>query len=68
MAKLQSSQRRRFLHTLGAGGVLAGTAAAIGHVNLTQADAPPAKDDDNEAARSYRETDHIRAFYATLRD
>jgi len=67
MNRPHDAQRRRFLRTLGAGGALAGTAAVIGHVSLSQADAPPAPD--REAAdKLYRETDHIRTYYATLRD
>lgn len=60
-------QRRRFLRTLGLGTAAAGAAASIGHVTFVQADqttdAVPADPDTH-----YRETDHVRAFYATLRD
>ncbi|HET8790677.1 MAG TPA: twin-arginine translocation pathway signal [Modicisalibacter sp.] len=60
-------QRRRFLRTLGLGTAAAGAAASIGHVTFVQADQSTdavATDPDTH----YRETDHVRAFYATLRD
>ncbi|QFU01622.1 hypothetical protein FIU83_08230 [Halomonas sp. THAF5a] len=67
MSSTRNPQRRRFLMTLGAGTAAAGAAAAVGHVTLaqaeTRAEAPQA-----EPSREYRETPHIRAFYATLRD
>ncbi|PMR70627.1 twin-arginine translocation signal domain-containing protein [Halomonas heilongjiangensis] len=66
MNKTRNPQRRRFLKTLGVGTAAAGAAAAVGHVTLVQAEtaAGPLAD----TSRQYRETDHIRAFYATLRD
>ncbi|RCV87537.1 twin-arginine translocation pathway signal [Billgrantia montanilacus] len=76
MNKTNNPQRRRFLKTLGvgtaaagaaaAGAAAAGAAAAVGHVTLVQAEnkAEPVVD----TAQGYRETDHIRTFYATLRD
>ncbi|WP_416140627.1 twin-arginine translocation signal domain-containing protein [Halomonas sp. HK25] len=67
MNRSHDAQRRRFLRTLGAGGALAGTATVIGHVSLSQADAPSSPDRES-ANRNYRETDHIRTYYATLRD
>jgi len=54
------------MKTIGLGTAAAGAAAAAGHVTLANADDAPAKRD--EASLNYRETDHIRAFYATLRD
>lgn len=65
-ANIPDTERRRFLRLLGAGG----TAMAVGQAPFTQAAAV-------EQARAnvqkstpevprYRETDHIRAFYATL--
>ncbi|MCE9662351.1 twin-arginine translocation signal domain-containing protein [Halomonas sp. M5N1S17] len=66
MNKTNNPQRRRFLKTLGLGTAAAGAAAAVGHVTLVQAEnkAEPVVD----TAQGYRETDHIRTFYATLRD
>lgn len=60
-------QRRRFLRTLGLGTAAAGAAAGLGHVTFVQAD----QSTDAvtvETDTHYRETDHVRAFYATLRD
>ena len=62
----QNPDRRRFMKTIGLGTAAAGAAAAVGHVTLANADDVPAKRD--ETSLNYRETDHIRAFYATLRD
>ncbi len=67
MNKNHSSQRRRFLKTLGVGTAAAGTAAAVGHVTLVQAETPRTEPHADKA-QGYRETDHIRTFYATLRD
>ncbi|TLF53410.1 twin-arginine translocation signal domain-containing protein [Halomonas urmiana] len=67
MPSTRNPQRRRFLKTLGAGTAAAGAAAAVGHVTLAQADAKP-ETPQAEPSREYRETPHIRAFYATLRD
>lgn len=66
MRKHHNPQRRKFLRTLGVGTAAAGAAAAIGHVTLAQANDNDDKTPD-ESLR-YRETDHVRAFYATLRD
>ncbi|MBF7052395.1 twin-arginine translocation signal domain-containing protein [Halomonas sp. KAO] len=67
MRATSNPERRRFLKALGVGTAAAGTAAAVGHVTLVQAEdeqkAAPEKADTH-----YRETPHIRAFYATLRD
>lgn len=67
MNKTNNPQRRRFLKTLGVGTAAAGAAAAVGHVTLVQAETPRAESPADKA-QGYRETDHIRTFYATLRD
>jgi len=67
MPSTRNPQRRRFLKTLGVGTAAAGAAAAVGHVTLAQADTKP-EAPQSEPSREYRETPHIRAFYATLRD
>ncbi|PMR78942.1 twin-arginine translocation pathway signal [Halomonas urumqiensis] len=66
MEQARNPQRRHFLKTLGVGTAAAGTAAAIGHVTFVHAEneSKPVAD----TSRSYHETDHIRSFYATLRD
>ncbi|APX93047.1 twin-arginine translocation pathway signal [Halomonas sp. 1513] len=66
MPDQHNPQRRRFLRVMGIGGAAAGTAAVIGNVTLVQADKPASEQQDTSL--NYRETDHIRAFYATLRD
>lgn len=60
-------QRRRFLKVLGVGSVTAGVAAGITHVSLAQAEGD-AKDSQDQQVDGYRETQHIRDFYASLRD
>ena len=45
----------------------AGAAVAVGHVTLAQADDKSPVERDKQAV-NYRETDHIRAYYASLRD
>lgn len=65
--KHANPDRRRFLRNLGLGTAAAGAAASIGHVTFVHAksdEAAPQAD----AQTHYHETDHIRAFYATLRD
>lgn len=67
MSETRNPERRRFLKTLGVGTAAAGAAAAVGHVTLAQAES----DKTDKVAKTsdlYRETPHIRAFYATLRD
>ena len=59
---------RRVVVPLMAGGMLAGTAAAIGHVTLSQADGVESSPEARPESANYRETDHVRAYYATLRD
>ncbi|EPC04450.1 hypothetical protein L861_03750 [Litchfieldella anticariensis FP35 = DSM 16096] len=66
MRKTRNPERRRFLKTLGMGTAAAGAAATVGHITLAEAETAPAKN--TETSQQYRETDHIRTFYATLRD
>lgn len=61
-----NSERRRFMKTLGLGAAAAGAAAAVDHVTLAQADTAPVKKEKQTV--NYRETDHVRAYYASLRD
>lgn len=67
MQTSHNAERRRFIKTVGLGTAAAGAAAAVGHVTLAQADTtkPVAGE---KASVNYRETDHIRAYYASLRD
>lgn len=63
----RNPERRRFMKTVGLGTAAAGAAAAVGHVTLANAgEAAPVSAD--APSLNYRETEHIRAFYATLRD
>lgn len=67
MQTSHNPERRRFIKTIGLGTAAAGAAAAVGHVTLANADdKQPATRDKTPA--NYRETDHIRAYYASLRD
>ncbi|MDI4638391.1 MULTISPECIES: twin-arginine translocation signal domain-containing protein [Halomonadaceae] len=66
MAQHHNPQRRLFLKTVGTGTAAAGAIFAIGQPPLVQAKATPSTAPD--APRGYRETDHIRRYYATLRD
>lgn len=59
--------RRRFLKTVGLGTVAAGASAAVGHVTLAQA-GDKAADEPEQPTTNYRESDHVRAYYASLRD
>lgn len=65
--QLQHAGRRQFLKTLTVGGAVAGIAA----VTATQAMAATSSDAGEKPApdekSGYRETDHIRTFYDTLR-
>jgi hypothetical protein len=54
--------RRRFLLALGAGSASAATAAAPVAAKLDAAAAPA-----EEASRGYRETEHVRDYYASTR-
>ncbi len=64
---LQHAGRRQFLKTLATGSAVAGVAA----VTASQAIAAASPDTDQQPAteeqNGYRETDHIRTFYDTLR-
>ncbi|NWO10127.1 twin-arginine translocation pathway signal [Chromohalobacter salexigens] len=60
--------RRHFLRNIGLGTVAAGAAVAVGHVTLAQAQSDEEKDATDAGETTYRETDHVKAFYATLRD
>lgn len=53
--------RRRFLLALGAGS--AGAAAAAAPIAARAVEAAP----ETDAAQGYRETDHVRTYYATAR-
>ncbi|MDN3520840.1 twin-arginine translocation signal domain-containing protein [Halomonas ramblicola] len=69
MKEPKDPNRRRLLRALGAGGALAGTAAAVGQVTLVQAESETAGGERPQGdSPRYRETDHIRRYYATLRD
>ncbi|SDJ78836.1 MULTISPECIES: twin-arginine translocation signal domain-containing protein [Halomonadaceae] len=67
MPTTRNPQRRRFLKQLGLGTAAAGAAGAVGHVTLVQAEAKSAPAEAERETR-YRETEHVRTFYATLRD
>ena len=67
MPTTRDPQRRRFLKHLGLGTAAAGAAAAVGQVTLVQAESEPARTKSDDSPL-YRETPHIRAVYATLRD
>ncbi|BCB09336.1 hypothetical protein HHSLTHF2_32260 [Vreelandella venusta] len=60
-------ERRRFMKTVGLGTAAAGAAAAVGHVTLAQADSTTSIEPKKQTT-NYHETDHIRAYYASLRD
>jgi hypothetical protein len=57
-------KRRRFLLALGAGGA---GAAAVATSALGSPVLPAASPDEAESSQGYRETDHIRDYYATTR-
>ena len=57
-------KRRRFLLALGAGG--AGAAAAATQ-SIARPVTPTTSPADTDSAQGYRETDHIRDYYATTR-
>jgi hypothetical protein len=63
-ATLPNSRRRRFLFALGASGAGAAAAAAAPAVQATVAQAAPSQ---AQASRGYRETQHVRDYYATTR-
>ena len=57
-------KRRRFLLALGAGG--AGAAAAATQ-SIARPVTPTAPAADTDSSQGYRETDHVRDYYATTR-
>jgi hypothetical protein len=57
-------KRRRFLLALGAGGA---GAAAVATNALASPAMPAATPDGAESSQGYRETDHVRDYYATTR-
>ena len=64
---LQHAGRRQFLRTLAAGGAVAGI-AAVTAAQATAATTPEVTAKPAPTEKSgYRETDHIRTFYDTLR-
>ncbi|RUR54602.1 twin-arginine translocation signal domain-containing protein [Vreelandella populi] len=67
MQTSHNPERRRFMKTVGLGAAVAGAGAAIGHATLTQADTPKPAEPAPQT-KNYHETDHIRAYYASLRD
>lgn len=67
MQTSHNPERRQFIKTIGLGTAAAGAAAAVGHVTLAQADNNKPVERDTATA-NYRETDHVRAYYASLRD
>jgi hypothetical protein len=58
-------KRRRFLLALGAGG--AGAAAVATQALATPVVVPDAQVPAGDAAQGYRETEHVRDYYATTR-
>ena len=58
------NKRRRFLLALGAGGA---GAAAVATQSLARPIVPAVVPADADSAQGYRETDHIRDYYATTR-
>ena len=57
-------KRRRFLAALGAGGA---GAAAVATQSLAAPLVPTATNVDADSSQGYRETEHIRDYYATTR-
>jgi len=57
-------KRRRFLLALGAGGA---GAAAVATSALAGPVLPAASPDEAETSQGYRETEHVRDYYATTR-
>ena len=56
-------KRRRFLLALGAGGA----GAAVATSALASPALPAVTEDAAESSQGYRETDHVRDYYATTR-
>jgi hypothetical protein len=63
-ASAPNSRRRRFLFALGASGAGAAAAAAAPAVQASVAQAAAAQP---PASRGYRETEHVRDYYASTR-
>jgi hypothetical protein len=57
-------KRRRFLLALGAGGA---GAAAVATQSIARPLAPTTAQDDADSSQGYRETEHVRDYYATTR-
>lgn len=64
VAKSPDPKRRRFLLALGAGGA---SAAAVAAQPLAAQLPSPASLADADATQGYRETEHVRDYYATTR-
>ena len=64
-AKATDHKRRRFLLALGAGG--AGSAAVATQTALGGPVAPAEIPGESDSGQGYRETEHVRDYYATTR-
>jgi len=64
---LQHAGRRQFLKTLTAGGAVAGLAAVTASQAMAATSAEVGEKPAPDEKSGYRETDHIRTFYDTLR-
>jgi shikimate 5-dehydrogenase len=60
-------KRRRFLLALGAGGAGAAAVATAANSALARPVMQAASPDEAETSQGYRETDHVRDYYATTR-
>ncbi|WP_227370633.1 twin-arginine translocation pathway signal [Halomonas sp. M20] len=60
--------RRRFLRVLGLGTMAGAAAAGLGSATFVQAQEKEGDHPLHPDGPEYHETDHVRAFYATLRD
>ncbi|MBS8268107.1 twin-arginine translocation pathway signal [Halomonas litopenaei] len=70
MSTTPNTQRRRLLKALGGGTVAAGAAVAVGQASVAVArdDSATTATEKPDDSAGYRETEHVRAFYASLRD
>lgn len=70
MSTTPNPHRRRLLKTLGGGTVAAGAAVVVGQVSVAAArdDSVTPTSKQRSDSTGYRETEHVRAFYASLRD
>ena len=59
--------RRGFLQTAGSVGLLGAALALLSRAAPVAAAAPPAPDDAADRPSGYHETEHIRKYYAKLR-